>query len=73
MAKYLVVADEEYKAYVKEDAICMFRMKTGNDGAILEHESAEVEITFVGGAKTKLIGQSAWHFITAMTDLMGGI
>ena len=70
MSQYLVLSDDEYKAFVKEDAIGMFRAKKGSDGSVLEKDSAEVEITFIGGGKTKLIGMTAWHFITAMSKLM---
>jgi hypothetical protein len=68
-AKFLVVSDDHYKAFFNADLICMFRLKKAEDGTIAEPN--EVEIEFIGGTKTRLVGQTATHFPSAMGKLVG--
>jgi len=63
-ATFLVVSDDHFKAYFNRDLICMFRLKKAEGGAIAEPK--EVEIEFIGGTKTRLVGETANHFLSAM-------
>ena len=71
MKQIMVIQDDEYKAFFNTEAICMFRLKLPESGEAIKAD--EVEITFVGGGKTKLHGQSAKHFIEGAIRMMGGI
>jgi hypothetical protein len=67
-ATFLVVSDEHHKAFFNADLICMFRLKKAEDGTIAEPN--EVEIEFIGGTKTRLIGETAKHFLSAMDKMI---
>ena len=45
----------------------MFRIKKVADGTI--PDDGEVEIEFIGGSKTKLVGQTAKHFLDAIDSM----
>jgi hypothetical protein len=67
-ANFAIVSDDQYRAFVNVELVCFFRYKKGDDGEIAVPE--EVEIEFIGGSKTKLHGQTAKHFITAMSKAL---
>jgi hypothetical protein len=67
MAKFIIVQDDQYKAFVNADLICMFRVKEHKEPN--EAEFTEVEVDFVGGSKTRLVGPPAENFWTAFKDM----
>jgi hypothetical protein len=67
-ATFLVVSDDHHKAFFNADMICMFRVKKAEDGSIAL--TNEVEIEFIGGTKTRLVGETAKHFLSAMGKLI---
>lgn len=68
MAQFLVVSDDQHKAFFNADMICAFRIKKAEDGSI--PVDGEVEVEFVGGSKTRLVGPTAQHFLIAMEKLL---
>lgn len=67
-ATFLVVSDDSHKAFFNADLICMFRLKKAEDGNIADPE--ELEIEFIGGTKTRLVGETAKHFLSAISKLI---
>jgi hypothetical protein len=65
---FLVVSDDQHKAFFNADSICMFRYRKADNDAIAE--PSEVEVEFMGGSKTKLHGETARHFLSAMSKHM---
>jgi hypothetical protein len=65
MSKFLVIADDDYKAFVNPDLITMFRVKRAADGSY--PDDGEVEIEFIGGSSKKLFGDPAKHFLAALS------
>jgi hypothetical protein len=63
-AKFAIISDDEHKAFININMICMFRYRQSH-GKLAK--PAQVEIEFVGGGKTKLHGETAIHFISAIT------
>jgi hypothetical protein len=64
MAKWIIVDDDQHKAFFNHDMICMFRVKQNDDGSMAN----EIEVEFMGGSKTKLHGESAFHFWNAISS-----
>jgi len=64
MTGLLIVSDDQHRAYFNPTAICMFRLKKAEDGELAK--PMEIEIEFMGGTKTKLHGEPAEHFLSAM-------
>ena len=64
MPRFLVVSDDQHKAFFNVESICMFRVLKADHGRIAE--PLEIEVEFIGGTKTKLIGDPAQHFLSAV-------
>ena len=67
-AKFAFVGDDQYSAFINVELICMFRYKKDPDRSMTVPE--EVEIDFMGGGRTKLYGETARHFVNAMSKCL---
>jgi hypothetical protein len=68
MSRFFVVSDDQYKAFINIELVCMFRAKQDGNGKLVN--PTEIEIEFIGGNKTRLVGDPADHFLMAMSDLI---
>lgn len=62
--RFLVLSDDHHKAFFNVDLICTFRLKKAEDGTIAS--PSDIEIEFIGGTKTRLSGEPAEHFLSAI-------
>jgi len=68
MSQFIVVSDDQHKAYFNADVICMFRLRKAEDGSFVQPYDLEIE--FMGGTKTRLVGDTARHFLSGLNKLI---
>jgi hypothetical protein len=68
MSRFIVVSDDQHKAFFNADVICMFKLRKAEDGTLAQ--PYDLEIDFIGGTKTRLVGDTARHFLSGIDKLI---
>lgn len=67
MDGFLVISDDDYRAFINVEMICMFRVRKNAAGQMPSGDDIEeVEVEFLGGATKRLFGETARHFVHAV-------